>query len=156
MPTKVTKDIRKRTVAVTTYPLRAGHFAPNHFEALWALEKYDLSRPASATITTKQMCNLFVHSHVFNLAWDLTDLDLEATLKLNQDDPRLEEGPFELGGFYVATDQTSHTHLTRVELKQVTQCFMDMSRDDVTVLRMRTDHRGRLKIAEASNRASPD
>lgn len=149
MPYKVTKQIRKSTVEVTAYPLRADRSAPDFLDAISAFDWYDLTRPARGQITTAQMCNLFVHSHVLHFAWDLAGISVEEASILQEDDPRLS-GPVTLGGFYVATDTSSRTHLTRVELDTVADSFEAMAQDNVAALSLRRDARGRRHLLGAS------
>ena len=145
MPYKVTQKVRKRTVPVTTYPLRAGCCPPDAIDALTAFDWYDLRQPAIRTITTQQMCNLFVHSHVLHFAWDLIGMSPQESLTIDEDDPRVE-GPVHLTGFYVATDTTSKTHLTRVDLDTLTDAFEEMGRDTVTGISWTRDHLGKRSI----------
>lgn len=128
MPYKVTQQIRKYTVEVTTYPLRSDRSTPDFIDALDAFEWYDLTKPEASRITTTQMCNLFIHSHVLHFAWDLIGVDHEEANNLAEADPRLE-GPVTLGGFYVATDIGSRSHLTRVDLEVVANSFDAMAQD---------------------------
>lgn len=155
MPYKVTQEIRKRTVQVTVYPLREDRSVPDYLDAVYALDLYDFTKPASRQITTQQMCNLFIHSHVFHLAWDLTGMSIEETHALEENDPRLN-GPIQLGGFYVATDQ-SKDQLIRLELETLASSFEEMSLDELNRLRTRRDSRGKWKIVEAiSARSGPE
>lgn len=149
MPYKVTKQIRKSTVEVTTYPLRADRSAPDFIDAVRAFERYDLTQPTKGRLTTVQMCNLFVHSHVLHFAWDLVGISVEEANLLGEDDSRLN-GPVTLGGFYVATDISSRTHLTRVDLDTVTDRFEAMAQDKVVALSWRRDARGRRHLLDAS------
>ncbi|MEX3529837.1 hypothetical protein [Corynebacterium xerosis] len=150
MPYKVTQEIRKRTVQVTVYPLREDRSAPDYLDAVYAFDLYDFTKPTSRQITTQQMCNLFIHSHVFHLAWDLTGMSIEEARALEENDPRLN-GPIRLGGFYVTTDQ-SKDQLIRLELETLTSRFEEMSLDELNRLHARRDSRGKWKIVEA-NRA---
>lgn len=155
MPYKVTQSIRKRTIPVVTFPLQPGRSAPDAMDALDAFDWYDLTQPTVQCITTQQMCNLFVHSHVLHFAWDLESVKSEEQSELKEDDARLE-GPLELGGFFVATDTTSKTHLTRVDLDVLANSFEEMAEDDVVLLEMRRDHRGRRYLSQASSSLPED
>lgn len=149
MPYKVTKQIRKSTVHVTNYPLRADRSAPNLLDAISAIEWYDMTQPKKDRLTTVQMCNLFVHSHVLHFAWDLQGISVEKANLLEEGDPR-SDGPVFLGGFYVATDTSSKTHLTRVELHTVADSFEAMARDYVDTFSVKRDAKGRLHLLDAS------
>lgn len=149
MPFKVTQAVRKRTVQVTTYPLREGSRPPANLYAGDAFELYDLTKPELLQITTQQMCNLFIHSHVLHFAWDLVGLSLQEANTLEEDDPRIS-GPIRLGGFYVTTD-TRKNELVRVDVETLADSFEDMFHDEVRTLRTRRDSRGKWKIIESSN-----
>lgn len=145
MSYKVTQEVRKKTVPVTIYPIREGQQPPDAFDALDAFDFYNLDQPSSQTITTQQMCNLFIHSHVLHFAWELIGMSPQESLTIDEDDPRVY-GPVQLGGFYVATDTSSKTHLTRVGLESLTSAFDEMGRDNVISISWRRDHRGRRRI----------
>lgn len=145
MPYKVTQEIRKKTVPVTIYPIREGQQPPDAIDALDAFGFYNLDQPSDQTITTQQMCNLFIHSHVLHFAWDLIGMSPEESLTIDEDDPRVH-GPVQLSGFFVATDTSSKTHLTLVDLESLTSAFEEMGRDTVVGISWRRDHRGRRRI----------
>lgn len=149
MPYKVTQSVRKRTVQVTAFPLRSGRSAPDPMDALDAFDWYDLTQLTSHRITTQQMCNLFIHSHILHFAWDLKDVRSEAQAGLEEGDVRLE-GPVVLGGFFVATDTTSKTHLTRIDIDVLANSFQEMAEDDLVLLEVRSDSRGRRHLFRAS------
>ncbi len=145
MPYKVTQEIRKKTVPVTIYPIREGQQPPDDFDALDAFDLYNLDQPSDQTITTQQMCNLFIHSHVLHFAWELIDMSPEKSLTIDENDPSIN-GPVQLSGFFVATDISSKTHLTRVDLESLTSAFEEMGRDNVVSISWKLDHRGRRRI----------
>ncbi|MCT1464762.1 hypothetical protein, partial [Corynebacterium sanguinis] len=80
-------------------------------------------------------------------AWDLVGLDLQETLMLPENDPRLA-GPIRLGGFYVTSDQRKK-HLMRVELDSLIECFEKVAADDMTGLSMRRNADGDWEVVEA-------
>lgn len=153
MPYKVSQEVRARKVEVTLYPLQPERRPPDSLDALDLFDWYDMTRPATKMITTQQLCNLFVHSHVLHFAWDLAGISPHETAQLKDDDPRLD-GPIGLGGFYVATDKGSTTHLTRVDLDVLTDEFEAMGSDDVIALSWTVDHRGKRHLRTAQ-RAAP-
>lgn len=68
------------------------------------------------------MCNLFIHSHVLHFAWDLIGMSPQESLTIDEYDSRVY-GPVQLTGFLVATDTSSKTHLTRVDMESLTNAF---------------------------------
>ena len=145
MPYKVTQEIRKKTVSVTSYPIREGQQLPDAIDALNAYGFYNLDQPSDQNITTQQMCNLFIHSHVLHFVLDLIRMSPQESLTIDEDDARVH-GPVQLTGFLVATDTSSKTHLTRVDLETLTRAFEEMGRDTVIGISWRRDHRGRRRI----------
>lgn len=148
MPLKVTIGLLDdRRIPVLSFPLQSNTRPPDHFDALVPERHYDLTKPSEDTITARSLCNLFIHSHMQAPAWDLVGLDLQETLILPENDPRLA-GPIRLGGFYVTSDRRKK-HLMRVELDSLIECFEKVAADDMTGLSMRRNADGDWEVVEA-------
>lgn len=105
MRSKVTKGARATRAVVTRFPLRDGAKTPDVWDALGDLEMYDMGAPERVTISANQLCNLFVHSLIFRLAWTLEGLSWPDYWALSADDPRCEATPTVFAGVLVATDK---------------------------------------------------
>lgn len=144
MPSKVTKEARATKAAVTRFPLRDGAKAPDIYDALGDLDMYEMATQITATISANDMCNLFVHSLIFALAWTHPGLSWPDYLSLSEDDPRCKAEPMELAGLLVATDKSSSNHLTFVSLAELIRVFRVLANDEITQLVGRRDTRGRM------------
>lgn len=146
MPSKVTKSARATRAVVTRFPLRDGAKAPDVWDALGDLEMYDIGAPEDVTISANELCNLFVHSLIFRLAWTLEGLSWPDYWGLSADDPRCEATPTEFVGLLVATDKSSTEHLTHVSVVELVRLFQVFAKDEVTELVSRRDRRGRMHV----------
>lgn len=146
MPSKVTKGARATTAVVGRFSLRQGANPPDPWEALGDLEMYDMGRPRTATISANELCNLFVHSVIFRTAWTLEGLAWEEYWALPEDDPQVEAEPTELVGLLVATDKSCRDHVTLVSLEELVRVFRALAEDEVTQLKSRRDHKGRVHV----------
>lgn len=144
MPAKVTKRARATTARVTRFPLREGASTPDSFDVLGNLDMYEMATPRTATISANEMCNLFVHSLIFRLAWTLEGLSWEDYWLLPEDDPRCETEPMELAGLLVATDKSSSNHLAFVSLAELLRVLRAFANDEATQVEGRRDHKGRM------------
>ena len=146
MPSKVTKGARATRAVVTRFPLRDGAKAPDIWDALGDLEMYDTGAPEDVTISANELCNLFVHSLIFRLAWTVEGLSWQDYWALSADDPRCEATPTEFAGLLVATDKSSTEHLTLVSVAELVRIFQVFANDEVTELVSRRDRRGRMHV----------
>lgn len=146
MPSKVTKGARATRAVVTRFPLRDGAKTPDVWDALGNLEMYDTGAPERVTISANQLCNLFVHSLIFRLAWTLEGLSWPDYWALSADDPRCEATPTVFAGVLVATDKSSTEHLTLVSVAELVRVFKVFANDEVTEVVSRRDRRGRVHV----------
>lgn len=146
MPSKVTKGARATRGVVTRFPLRDGAEAPDIWDSLGDLKMYDTGAPEDATISANELCNLFVHSLIFRLAWTLDGLSWPNYWALSADDPRCEATPTEFAGLLVATDKSSKQHLTLVGVAELVRIFQVFANDEVTEVVSRRDRRGRMHV----------
>ena len=146
MPSKVTKGVRATETVVTRFALRDGAKAPDTWDALGDLEMYDTGAPEGVTISANELCNLFVHSLIFRLAWTLEGLSWPDYWALPADDPRCESTPMEFAGLLVATDKSSTEHLTLVNVSELVRIFRVFANDEVTEVVSRRDRRGRMHV----------
>ncbi|GAB3087988.1 hypothetical protein [Isoptericola nanjingensis] len=144
MPLKVTKGARATKATVTRFPLRDGATAPDAWDALGYLEMYETATPNTAMISANELCNLFVHSLIFRLAWTQEGLSWPDYRSLSEEDPRSEATPMELAGLLVATDRSSSAHLTFVDLLEVVRVFRVLANDEVAQVTRFRDRRGRF------------
>ena len=146
MPSKVTKGARATRAVVTRFPLRDGAKTPDVWDALGNLERYDTGAPERVTISANQLCNLFVHSLIFRLAWTLEGLSWPDYWAQSADDPRCEATPTVFAGVLVATDKSSTEHLTLVSIAELVRVFKVFANDEVTEVVIRRDRRGRVHV----------
>lgn len=92
------------------------------------------------------MCNLFVHSLIFRLAWTIEGLSWRDYWALSEDDPRCEATPTEFSGLLVASDKSSIEHLTLVSVVELVRVFRIFANDEVNKLVSRRDDRGRMHV----------
>lgn len=147
MPSKVTKGARGTRAVATRFALRDGAKAPDVWDALGDLEMYDMSAPEGVTISANELCNLFVHSLIFRLAWTHEGLSLSDYWALSEDDPRCEAMPTEFTGLLVATDKSSTEHLTLVNIAELVRIFRVFANDEVRQVVSRRDRRGRMHVS---------
>ena len=107
---------------------------------------YHTDAPEGVTISANELCNLFVHSLIFRLAWTLEGLSCAEYWALSADDPRCEATPTEFAGLLVATDKSSSEHLTLVNVAELVRIFRVFANDEVTEVVSRRDRRGRMHI----------
>lgn len=146
MPSKVTKAARATRAVVTRFPLCEGAKAPDVWDALGDLEMYDTVAPEGVTISANELCNLFVHSLIFRLAWTLEGLSCPDYWALLADDPRCDATSTEFSGVLVATDKSSIEHLTLVSVVELVRIFWVFANDEVTRLVSRRDRVGRVHV----------
>ncbi len=146
MPSKVTKGARATRAVVTRFPLRDDAKTPDVWDALGNLERYDTGAPERVTISANQLCNLFVHSLIFRLAWTLEGLSWPDYWAQSADDPRCEATPTVFAGVLVATDKSSTEHLTLVSVAELVRVFKVFANDEVTEVVIRRDRRGRVHV----------
>ncbi len=146
MPSKVTKRARATSAVVTRFALRDGAKAPDIWDALGGLEMYDTGAPEGVTISANELCNLFVHSLIFRLAWTIEDLSWPDYWALSADDPRCYATPTEFAGLLVATDKSSTEHLTLVNVAELVRFFEVFANDEVTQVVSRRDRHGRMHV----------
>ncbi|WP_406831718.1 hypothetical protein ABEG17_02565 [Pedococcus sp. KACC 23699] len=146
MPSKVTKRARATKAVVTRFPLRGDVSAPDTWDALDDLEMYDMDARRDVSISANEMCNLFVHSLIFRLAWTLEGLSWANYWALPADDPRCEAMPTEVSGLLVATDKSSSQHLTLVSVVELVRVFRILANDEVSQVISRRDHQGRVHV----------
>lgn len=144
MPSKVTKGARTARAVVTRFALGDGAKAPDIWDALGDLNIYDTGAPEGVSISANELCNLFVHSLIFRLAWTLEGVSWPDYRALSADDPRCEATPTEFAGLLVATDKSSAEHLTLVSVVELVRIFRVFANDEVTELVGRRDRRGRM------------
>ena len=146
MPSKMTKGARATKAVVTRFPLRDGAKTPDTWDTLGDLEMYKISAAKDETISANDMCNLFIHSFIFRMAWTLENLSFIEYWSLREDDARREVEPMELTGLLVASDNTSSRYLTLVSLAELVRVFQVLANDEVTLLVSRRDRQGRLHL----------
>lgn len=156
MPSKVTKAARKTQVQITRFPLRGGSSAPDVWDALGAIDMYDLEAPQVTTAPASEMCNLFVHSFIFRFAWALKSLHWREYWLLPEGDPRCEEEPTELEGFLIATDKSIGQHLSFVSLQELVRVSRVFAADDAVVVKFQRDRRGRMHANAFGPEELPD
>lgn len=146
MPSKVTKGARATKAVVTRFPLRDDAKIPDVWDALGDLEMYDTHASEAVKISANELCNLFVHSLIFRLAWTVEGLSWPDYWALSADDPRSEAMPTELSGLLVATDKSSAEHLTLVSVVELVRVFRIFVSDEVKLVVSRRDNRGRMHV----------
>lgn len=156
MPLKVTKAARKTQVQITRFPLREGSRVPDVWDALGAIDMYDLDVPQVATAPASEMCNLFVHSFIFKFAWASESLIWREFWLPLESDPRCEEEPTELEGFLIATDKSIGQFLSFVSLQELVRVSRGFAADDAVVVKFQRDRHGRMHANAFGPEELPD
>lgn len=156
MPSKVTKVARRVKAQITRLPLREGSRVPDIWDALGAIDMYDLTAPRIVTVPVSEMCNLFIHSFIFRFAWTLQSVPWEEYWLLPESDPRCEAVPTELAGFLIATDKSMAQHLSFVSVEELVRVSKIFATDEAVAVNFQRDYHGRMHANAFGREERPD